>query len=300
VDRLVPNQFHFVYGLKEQKEPFHLIHYLCIESCRRVNRPERMFFHYHHEPHGRYWDMTRDKVTRVKVDLLPLVSEFEYGDKHVRQYSYAHQSDFIRLDALIEHGGVYADIDTIFVNKIPERLFSMPFVLGREEAVRCQATGRLVPSLCNALIMSRPRAEFAVRWRGQMEEAFDGTWSGHSTLLPRRLAAAHPELIHVEPPGTFYRYMWTREGLRRLLQECERVDDSVASVHLWAHLWWSKKRRDSSDFHAGLATEKRIRKVDTTYNLLAREYLPAGRRRRSPLQALARCKDAVLQRLGLP
>jgi hypothetical protein len=41
---VIPNQFHFIFGLRKQREPFHLAHYLCLESCRRVNQPESIRF----------------------------------------------------------------------------------------------------------------------------------------------------------------------------------------------------------------------------------------------------------------
>jgi hypothetical protein len=44
---VIPNQFHFVFGLRKQREPFHLAHYLCLESCRCVNQPESIRFYYH-------------------------------------------------------------------------------------------------------------------------------------------------------------------------------------------------------------------------------------------------------------
>ena len=35
----VPRLAHFVFGLLEQTEPFHPMHYLALESCRRVLQP---------------------------------------------------------------------------------------------------------------------------------------------------------------------------------------------------------------------------------------------------------------------
>ena len=129
-------------------------------------------------------------------------------------------------------------------------------------------------SLCNAVIMSRPGAEFGRRWLEEMPQAFDGTWSNHSTLLPQRLSEEMPDSIHIEPPRTFYPYMWTREDLHTLFEGAERDATGIASIHLWSHLWWARDRRDFSDFHAGLMTESHIRTVDTTFNLLARPFLP--------------------------
>jgi hypothetical protein len=252
------------------------MHYLCIESCFQVNRPERIFFYYHHEPYGPYWNLAKRRITPVKVELTDFITNFRYGfrNRACKKYSYAHHSDFIRLEKLIDHGGIYADIDTIFVRKIPDGLFEKPFVLGRENDITRQVTGRTRASLCNAFIMSQKEAAFARIWLSSMKEAFDGSWSNHSTLLPQELSERHPELIHIEPASTFYKHMWTRSGIYTLLEGCDRTFDGIVSMHLWSHLWWSRKRRDFSDFHGGLLTEEYIRDVDTTYNIIARKYLP--------------------------
>lgn len=291
----IPHQFHFIYGLKPQTSPFHLIHYLCLESCLRVNQPERIFLYYHHRPWGRYWDLIRDKIIPIRIP--PPAITLRYTDPHVERYRYAHEADFLRLDVLIEQGGVYADLDTIFVNPIPDRLFAYPFVLGREHDVHCQTTGEVRPSLCNALIMCAPRAQFAMLYRERMEQAFDGSWSRHSTILPADLAAEHSLLIHIEPPRRFYSFMWTRDDLHRLLGECEQVGGDVASIHLWAHLWWSEHRRDFSNIHAGMFTEDYIRTVNTTYNLLARPYLPPDTRPNRATHRLA--ADLVARGIGI-
>ncbi len=301
MSRRIPNLFHFVFGLKKQTDPFHLAHYLCLESCRVTNRPEKIYFYYCHEPHGRYWELIKDKLELVRVGLDDFISGFDYRNKSVEKYKYAHHSDFIRLEKLMEHGGVYADIDTLFVDAIPPELYERPFVLGRENDIICQTTGARRRSLCNAFIMSEKSAAFGVEWLSRMKEFFDGSWSNHSTLLPQLLSEEHPALIHIEPPRTFYKHMWTREGIEMLFRGCDRDLAGAVSMHLWSHLWWSRWRRDFSDFHAGLLTEEYVRTVDSTYTLAARRFLPppaprrglmavwqAARRRISPKSSLTR------------
>jgi len=269
----IPNDFHFVFGLKRQIKPFHLVYYLCLRSCIETNRPDNIYFYYRYKPHGRYWNLIADQLTLIEVDAIGHVANFDYKDSLIKKFSYAHHADFIRLEKLIEKGGIYADMDSIFVNKIPGRLFSESYVIGRENDV-VDADGHARQSLCNAFMMAAKGSDFARAWLSSMYGAFDGTWSNHSTILPERLSRKHPEWVHIEPANTFYRHMWTPEGIHTLFKGVDRQTEGVVSFHLWNHLWWSRWRKDFSNFHAGLITEKNIRRVDSTYNLIARKYLP--------------------------
>lgn len=271
---MIPNQFHFIFGLRRQTEPFHLVHYLCLESCLQVNQPEKIYFYYHYQPYGYYWELIKDKLQTIQVPLVPYVSKFKYRDRFINQFRYAHHSDFIRLEKLIQHGGIYADMDTLFVKKLPSRLFDKPFVLGREPDIFDPNTKRSTPSICNAFIMSPAGAQFGIKWLRQMGESFDGTWSSHSTLLPHQLSEQFPELIHIEPINTFYKFPANRTGIADLFENLVLDVNEAASIHLWAHLWWSKLRMDFSTFHAGMITEDYVRNSDTTYAVLARKFLP--------------------------
>lgn len=271
----IPRHFHFIFGLRPQTEPFHLAHYLCIESCLRVNKPDRVTLYHHYTPHGRYWNLVKDRIELVQVPLVERVSAQSYDSgligSHLR---YAHHADFIRIEKLVEHGGVYADIDTLFVRPVPDALFEKNFVIGREDPVADPATGETVPSLCNAFLMAEPGAAFARLWLERMPAALDGSWSNHSCGLAARLAEERPDLLHVEPPATFYPFMWTRDDLHGLLEESRPWPAGALSVHLWAHLWWDASRKDFSEFHGDRLTEDYVRKADTTYALAARPFLP--------------------------
>lgn len=214
----------------------------------------------------------------MKVEPPRHILEFQYQQRFVDQYRYAHLSDFVRLEKLLETGGVYADMDTLFVHPIPERLYQQRFVLGREDDVPCETTGGVKPSLCNAFIMAERGAEFGRVWLDQMGSAFDGTWSNHSCQLPHDLSLSMPHSVHVERKESFYKFQWMRDDLGRLFEQCHAGDLSdVLSIHLWSHLWWSRLRTDFSRFHAGKLTEDYVRSAKTTYALAARAFLPERR-----------------------
>jgi hypothetical protein len=169
---------------------------------------------------------------------------------------------------LFRHGGIYTDIDTVFIRRFPDELRACSFVAERETDLNDEA------SVGNAALAAEPGAVFAKRWREAMAGALDG-WSDHSTMLPAHLAAANPAEVHLEPTVTFYPFGYTPLDLLRLLQADEPGPLEAISVHLWEHLWRDEWRTDFSTFHAGMVTLEDIREVDTTLFRLLRPFLPA-------------------------
>lgn len=270
---MVPNNFHFVFGLKKQTSPFHLMHYLCLKSCIEVNQPDNVYFYYDHEPFGYYWEMIRPHLTLEKVDVEAISSKISYKDAFIRQFKYAHVADFVRLEKLLERGGVYADIDTLFVRPLPRHFFDKAFILGREPDI-VNERGEIKSSLCNAWMLSAKGSDFGRLWLNRMPEYFDGSWSNHSTVLPAKLSMDFPEKIHIEPQRSFYDFIWTKEGIADLFEKKVTIAKNVYSIHLWAHLWWDRKRKDFSRFHQGRLTYDYVKKANKTYAALAKPFLP--------------------------
>lgn len=271
----IPRIAHFVYGLRPQTEPFHLLHYVAIESCRRLVRPEAIYVHCHHLPYGAYWDAIRPRVTLRRVPLVQEVHEASYSERLVPEaYRYAHHADFVRLDALIEHGGLYADIDTVFLRALPEHLFELPFVIGREPDVADELSGERRPSLCNALLLAEPGARFAREWRRRMAGALNGTWSNHSGFLAQTLSEEMPDAVHVEPEASFFPFPCSAEGLRSLLDGGDADTSASYSVHLWEHVWRDAARTDFSSHHAAEMTLPNLTRLDSPLARFVRPFLP--------------------------
>ena len=266
----IPNVFQFVFGLREQAEPFHLVHYLCLASCRAVNQPDQIHFHYQHEPWGEWWDRIRPFLTLRKIAPERFVADYSYTDPLVARYRYAHLADFARLRILCEEGGFYADMDTLFLRPVPPSWRDSRFILGEERPPAGAPGG----SLCNAWMASAPGAPFGQAWLEGIQAAFDGTWSNHSTLLPYRLSRSMPTEIDVQPSSAFYALDWTRRGLADLFLRSVELPPEALSLHLWSHLWFEPERRDFLQFHGGLLTPDYVAHAPTTYARAARRFMP--------------------------
>jgi glycosyltransferase involved in cell wall biosynthesis len=275
----VPRVAHFVFGLRAEPEPFHLVHSLAVASCLDLMQPEEIYVHCNHLPTGPHWERIAPRVTVHRVEPVQTVLDHHYDDALVARYAYAHHADFVRLDVLAEHGGLYADIDSLFVAPLPDELWRMPAVVGREADVPDPADGAPRPALSNALLMAAPGSAFVDRWRAEIAGALDGTWAEHSCFLAHDLAARHPADVHVEPQRTFHAFAPTPAGIAMLLERPTPRHsaawlDGIVSLHLAAHLWWNENRRDVSAIHAGMIDEAWVRASPSTYATAARRFLP--------------------------
>lgn len=280
---MVPNILHFVFGMAPDfgGKPFSLVHYLSVKSAISLNNPEAACFHYEYEPKGKWWELAKPLLTLNKISAPERIFGNEL--KHV-----AHKADVVRLGMLKEQGGIYLDLDTISVKPFTP-LLNAPFLIGQElrvpyvpknfrqrikYAVRKRAgkIGRTASSstgLCNAVLFSEPESEFVNRWLDSYSnfrsKGRDKYWNEHSVKVPEKLAEMYPDQLKIESPYTFHYPLYDNPGLKAMFDEVNEYPQAHLH-HLWESFSWEKYLRD-------LSPEK-IRQVDSTYNLLARKWLP--------------------------
>jgi len=103
----------------------------------------------------------------------------------------AHRADIMRLDVLLEYGGIYLDSDVIVLQPFPKDWFSKSVVLGQEGASASHG-------LCNAVILSEIGAKFLKYWRANYKGFTNSaSWNLYSVRLPKLLWMRYPEQIFV-------------------------------------------------------------------------------------------------------
>ena len=147
----------------------------------------------------------------------------------------AHRSDVLRLQKLIEHGGIYLDTD-VFVHRDFDDLLNNSVVLGQEGV-----DGDV--GLANAVILAEPNAPFLCRWfeeyRSFRSKGNDEFWSEHSVVLPQRLAREHPEEITILPHTAFFWPLWSEEHLVWIFESRKLIPlDNAYCTHLWEAQSW--------------------------------------------------------------
>lgn len=102
-----------------------------------------------------------------------------------------HLSDVLRIQVLLDDGGIYLDADCFVVRPLHELRaydFTMPYDWSK------WTSGKLN----NGMMLSRPGAPFA-RLVYESFAAWDGEgWDTQSCRVPFLLAVEHPSLVHVE------------------------------------------------------------------------------------------------------
>lgn len=252
---MIPDIFHFCYGLTEDfgGKPYSLVHYLAVKSAFELNKPEKIFFYYTYEPNGEWWEKTKKLAELIKVD--PPSEIFGNPLIHV-----AHKADILRLNVLLENGGIYMDLDTI-CNKPFSPLLNNKFVIGKQGRWRKMG-------LCNAVMMSEKNSEFIKIWlneyRSFRSKGRDKYWAEHSVEVPMLLAKKHPDLLHTEPYNSFHYPLYYPMSLKKLFVQSRTYPDAYCH-HLWEGGSWEKYLKDLS--------VENIQSTDTTYNLIARRFL---------------------------
>ena len=213
----IPNIIHFVFGLKEQDEDFLFVYYLSVLSASKVNNPDTIYFYYHFEPSGKWWNKLKE-IPNIILEKVSIPTHI--GKKPIKHF--AHKADKIRMDKLYERGGVYMDIDTISV-KPYKHLLIHETVLGFE-----------VPpnTICNAVMLTKPASRFFKQWMMAYENEFitEG-WGEASIYLPAKIYKQYPVLAKVLPPECFFR-PYAHDG-EKIFVEDYNIPEQLITLHLW-------------------------------------------------------------------
>ena len=272
----IPQIFHFITGLDKGfgGKPFSFVHAMAILSALRVNEGFVARVYYEYEPDGPYWEFVKRQVTCV-----PIVAPREFCGHPVEHF--ANRADIVRLKTLIEHGGVYLDMDTI-CQKPFAPLLDGSVVMGLEKTSDGSTIG-----LCNATVIAPPGAPFLELW---LDSYNDFTmWNRFAVQLPMQIAAEHPHLIRIEPNTSFFWPPWDEAGIAALFTKDGSFPEAY-SFHLWESKSWDHLKRLDAN---------RVGAVDTTYNRVARRFVsadwPGAEGIASPVSALepAEMEDAA-------
>ncbi len=252
----IPKILHFCFGFKEGfgGRPWGLSQYVCVRSAVEKIKPDQVFMYYEHEPSGPWWEVTLPLITPVKV----VAPREIFGNKVDHP---AHRADVVRLERLIDVGGIYLDCD-VLVQRDFDDLLDNSVVLGAEGRGARWGTA-------NAIILAEPNAPFIKRWYAEYK-SFRGAegkqyWNEHSVKLPQRLAKDFPEEITILPYTAFFWPLWTESHIHWMFASDKPVPlDETYANHLWERKAWA---------YIDSLTPGEVRSIDTNFHRWARPYV---------------------------
>ncbi|KAJ3343668.1 hypothetical protein HDU83_005579 [Entophlyctis luteolus] len=272
----IPNAFHAV--MVNMSFQFH--HYIALKSVHDIVRPFAIY-----------------AIEEFNLILIPSRQATAiFGTPILHK---EHESDILRLETLMAHGGVYADLDVWFLKPLhsttrnaagasshgdglaslnvarspadgfdkrppaPPHSFltNHETVLGREDTAR----------LGNGLIMAKRCARFVVDWYKQYLQFDNKGWGSHSLHVPNQMYGYMyrdvPHLrdaIHVDE-DRLQKPNWAD---RRLIHDADAKGKWNFSNNYAVHLWWKEyiKSRSKLDFDT-------IKTVNDTVGVLGRYIL---------------------------
>src|SRR5580698_8447412 len=123
---MIPKILHYTFGMARDfgGKPWSLMHHVCLKSAVERIKPDVTYFYCQYEPSGPWWELSRPLVM-----VVPIKAPREIFGRPLRHV--AHQSDVVRLQKLIEHGGIYLDAD-VLVHQSFDDLLGHSAVLGQE------------------------------------------------------------------------------------------------------------------------------------------------------------------------
>jgi|SRR5579872_4710175 len=304
---MIPKILHFCFGMTPDfgGKPWSLLHHVCVKSAVERITPSQALFYYQYEPTGPWWALTRELLTLTKITAPATV--FGNPVPHM-----AHRADIVRLERLIEFGGIYLDCD-VLVHRGVDELLSHSVVLGQEGTPDVQV------GLCNAVILAEAQAPFLRRWYEEFRyfrsRGHDRYYNELSVKVPLRLAKEFPAEVTILPHVAFFWPTWHTGELEKIYESVEPVvTPGTYATHLWESNAWDRyledltpgdvRSRDSNFCHwarpllAGLPDDYG---APGTVEGTVRRVKRLGRRTKTEARNRARkLKAALLAGLGSP
>lgn len=229
----IPNIVHLVYILRDADEgnfPIQFSHFLSIYAIYYRWRPDAIYLHTNAATDGpavmRAKDGSMGKWSKMFFEIPGLVintvSEPTRADNGVAIDTMEHKSDFARVKAVHDFGGIYIDLDVHALRDMqPLRESGYGSVLGR------QVDG----NINSGTFMSVKGGKMISMWLERMHQVYDGKWVTHSNLavthVGHELASTDPCEALILGRNAFAPGGWTAEDNEWLYDDHEETRSNI-------------------------------------------------------------------------
>jgi hypothetical protein len=220
-----PNIIHFIWLTGPKSREFSYINYLAVRAAGLRQNPERIIIWTNDPPRGNIW---WDKAS-FYCEIRPVNAPDFINGTPINYVQY--QSDVLRLEILIAHGGVFMDSDMLLLRPIDD-LMGEPLTLFEESP----------NSIANGLIFSDPNSGFLRHWYDALPTAMRSPiWAYHAVVLPVELSRKYPDLVRVMDQTYFFpldlkRNYLLEEDPRQIEESIQRIGGAYG-IHVYETYW---------------------------------------------------------------
>jgi len=224
---VIPKKIYYIFGLDEKFrfKPFSFYHYLNIASARLRNPDYEIELIYKYEPENMFFKNIDAFCTKTQIQSIP------HSLNNQRILSAEHICDYLRIQQLYCHGGIYLDTDVICIKSFDD-LLNKSYVMGEEYGSYSDQDETLI-GLCNAVILSEPKHLFLKTWEEDYNKHYrSDKWNYNSIIRPHEISQQFPTSVCILPRNNFFKFSWTTRGSNQLFNDLCDVSDCYA-IHLW-------------------------------------------------------------------
>jgi hypothetical protein len=189
-DELIPNIAHTVwFGTGEMNFLF----YLCVLSLLHIAKVDKVYIH-GDAPHGFYWDLVRSDP---RLKLIPRKVDHVFGDTRPTAHK-QHLADICRVDALVKYGGIYVDLDALFVRPLSHEIRGYDAVISLD--VSTTVKGTMFPeSFNNGVMIGKRNVRFFRLLLNSMKEYRPRQFFWICLQLPYKVKERFPTSVLIDP-----------------------------------------------------------------------------------------------------
>ncbi|KAL2148959.1 hypothetical protein VTH82DRAFT_1645 [Thermothelomyces myriococcoides] len=222
-DNEIPNLVHYVWLLADPAVlSFDFKVFVSVYSAHLYFRPDRIYFHTDASPD--LWERAKESGnlwTKRVLNIPGVTPKFVENPRlttgGVDIDTFGAKSDFLRADALRQHGGIYLDVDAVPLRDVaPLRRAGFANVVGGAVALRTKYTG----FVNTGVWLSRPHSSLSEIFFRAMDAFYNGVWAVSVDILTDlafRLHALPGEVLIVHPRA-FAPTSWELEDQDRLFR----------------------------------------------------------------------------------
>ena len=238
----VPNIIHFIWLTGPKSREFSYINYLAVRAAGLCQLPEQIIIWTNDPPKGNVWWDKAAYYCEIRHINAP---DFINGTP-INYVQY--QSDILRLEILIAHGGIFMDSDMLLLRSV-DPLMGEPLTLFEESP----------SSIANGLIFAAPNSTFLRYWYDALPVAMRSpVWAYHAVVLPVELSRKYPDLVRVMDQSHFFPLDLKRNYL--LEEDPNQIEESVQrignayGIHVYETYWRDYIKGVDEDFLLGKDT----------------------------------------------